>query len=96
VAEEVEGRSFFRTEIRDGQVTFILDPTHEFYRRFFGPFENAACTSTGSAKQQLELILYALGHTELLDWSPQERETLRRFFTEWSRALSVFLGDRDV
>jgi len=89
VIEEADGPGFYRTELRDGVVTVVLNRLHAFYERFFSELEVAELSPAGT-RHHMELILYALGRTELLDWNEQEKTAIERYHAEWSRAISVF------
>jgi hypothetical protein len=89
LVEELSGQGFQLTEYREGQLTVILNKMHAFYRSLYFPIMS---DSTLQNRQQLELFLMALARTQVQEWTAAERETLERFFDDWSKAQTAFLG----
>lgn len=96
LVEELDDRSFYRAEWRGGQPTLILNCAHDLYGQIYQPlldFQDQGIIPDFVRLQKfIKLFLLALGRTELLNWTDDERGLIRRFVTEWSRATSVFVG----
>jgi hypothetical protein len=79
--------------LRAGQITFILNTLHAFYRHIYAPLLTEGQREFIEQRKRLELVLLALARTQHLDWDENERLVLNRFMTEWSRAISVFIKE---
>lgn len=91
-AEKIDARVFSQSQLRDGQVTVVLNTMHEFFRNIYHPLVNADYPQSQQHRKHLELLLFALGRSLHLERSQQEQITINAFMTEWSRAIAAFCG----
>lgn len=92
-AREIEEPVFYRTEARQNQVTVVLNSLHEFHDSIYGPLLRDGALPAGDLRVRMELLLLALGRSELL-CRKKDGAAVRRFVREWSRAISVFCRGR--
>jgi hypothetical protein len=92
VMEKIDARVFLQTRFQDGHVTVILNTMHEFFRDVYEPLLRNRSREDERTRQQLELMLFALGRTLHLERDEESRAVIQAFMADWSRAIAVFCG----
>ena len=92
--EELDEKSFYRTDICQNEVHIVLNSNHEFFRYIYQPITNCKPSNAIGVGKHIALLLMALARTEAMDWTDADRDVLVRFRHEWSRTISIFCGGR--
>jgi hypothetical protein len=87
--EESASSALYRVDMDGGRVIVTLNSAHEFYRLMYGPNRRAEREPLSAARRCIELLLIALGRSELRPRSAAERRAVARYREEWGRAASV-------
>jgi len=90
--EELDEKSFYRTEMCLNEVRIVLNCNHEFFRNIYQPITSGKPSNAIGAGKHIALLLMALARTEAMDWTDADRDVLCRFRHEWSRTISIFCG----
>jgi len=91
----VEGRrdsdEFYEVVREGGQLAIILNRTHPFYKKIYGPLLESKRPEDKTLKTHIELLLIAAARAESVHSGAAAKTALNSFRREWGLALGAYL-----
>lgn len=92
LVKSLETEAFYEVEERDHKVVLTINKNHIFYDKIFLPLQDQKITKTWEFKRILEILLFAIGRSELLPMTNGEFKTITKFKKELSSNIKAFIS----
>lgn len=84
--------SFYKSSIRRNKLSVVLNDSHPFVQRFYGPLNKDKSKESRITKKYLELLLFAAARAEKQITHDKKVPILIKFNKAWSDILSAYLS----
>jgi len=92
LAKPLNSDLFYDVAEVDHKVVLTINTNHIFYERVFLPLQEQKITKSSEFKRILEVLLFAIGRSELLPMDSTSLKAILNFKSEWSSNIKGFIS----